>query len=428
MGSGQGPSFKGLNPRRAQATYPVSPWEAIVPTQKDAQADVTPLERRLVEQIRAEGPLRFDAFMQAALYDLEHGFYSGTEAGVRTGEAGDFVTAPMLTPVFASALARFCVRAWQKMGEPRDWLLVEPGGGTGELLAGIVRALEGLDEEARRGVRAVLVDASPAHREQAKRNLSQVLRGSRVEVTDALPAVDAPAVVLANELLDNLPVRLLVRREGAWWERVVDASEQGGLAFSTVPADEGLVEWVEGFGVPVPEDHQVEVPVGVGSWFGQVTGAVGKHPVVMVLVDYGEVARDLLGEPRPWGTMQAYEAQRSDRDVLVRPGKRDVTVHVNWSAVGRIAQEAGWGVVAFADQFSFLSGLGAVEEAVRLAQEEASVEAMERLSALKEVLLPGGMGESVKVLVLSRGLRGAKDASWAGLDRVRELEPAPRQG
>lgn len=378
-----------------------------------------------MDRIRRDGPLRFDAFMEAALYDPEQGFYAGGGT-VRAGKQGDFVTAPTLSPVFAAGFARFVHKAWQRLGEPKDWLLVEPGGGTGAMLRGVVERLEALDAEAVRGIRVVLVDASPAHRKAAKKSLWGVLRGARVDVSENLPVFDAPAVVLVNELLDNLPVRLFVREEDAWWERVVGVDGAGGFRFERVEAASEWVQWIESFQVPIPDRHQVEVPVGAESWFAEISGACGDDPVVMALVDHGETARDLFGEPRPQGTLLAYEAQTRDRDVLVRPGERDITAHVNWSAVGRIARDQGWEAVAFTDQFAFLSSLGALEEAVRLAQEEATPEAMERLSALKEVLLPGGMGEAVKVLVLSRGL-GGSGGDWIGLERVRELEPAPRR-
>ncbi len=369
--------------------------------------------------------MRFDAFMAAALYDPEAGFYAGSPS-VRAGVTGDFVTAPTLTPVFAAGLARFVQKAWKRLGEPTDWLLVEPGGGTGALLRGVVERLEALDSEAVRGIRVVLVDVSPAHRETAKKALRGVLRGSRVEVSSSLPVFDAPAVVLVNELLDNLPVRLFVQEEDAWWERVVGVDREGRLRFERVDADPGWVEWIGSFQVPVPDRHQVEVPVGAKSWIEGLSAACGDHGVVMALVDHGETARDLLGEPRPWGTVVAYEEHKQDRDVLARPGQRDITTHVNWSAMARFTRNNGWEHVAFTDQFAFLSSLGALEEAVRLAQEEATVAAMERLSALKEVLLPGGMGEAVKVLVVSRGLDAA-GADWVGLERVRDLEPAPRR-
>lgn len=385
---------------------------------------MTPLEARLVDQIRRDGPLRFDVFMQQALYDPEHGFYSGKESAVRTGQEGDFATAPTLTPVFASAFARFVLQAWKRLGEPLDWLLVEPGGGTGELLAGIVKRLEEMDSEAMRGLRVVLVDASPAHRKKAEKALSKVLRKARLEVTSGLPAFDAPAVVVANELLDNLPVRLLRFEDDAWWERVVAVDDEGRLCFGRSEAPQEWVDWVASFQVPVPERQQVEIPVGADEWLGELTKQCGRHPVVMALVDYGEAARDLLAEPRPEGTVSAYESQSSDRKVLVRPGKRDITVHVNWSAIGRMVREEDWQTVAYTDQFAFLSSFGALQEAVELAQQQATPAAMEQLAVLKDVLLPGGMGETVKVLVASRGL--SDDGSWLTLERVRELEPKAR--
>lgn len=385
------------------------------------------LSRLVRMQIEEDGPIPFDLFMDYALYHPEHGYY--TQAGTRTraGPQGDFITAPTLTPLFGAALARFVATAWERLGRPLSWWFVETGGGTGALSAPLVRALKTHHGAAAHGMHVALTDQHPEHRAQAQEALRDLLPEGRVHLGSEIPQTEGrPVVLVANELLDNLPVRLLHHRDDGWVERCVGARPDGGFEWADQPAPKALEEWVDSFEVPSPSDHLVELPVGARDWLQATTRRLGDAPAVLLLIDYGETARDLLGEPRPLGTLTAYHGHQQDRDVLASPGTRDITAHVNWTAIARIAEKEGWRPLGFTKQGSFLAGLGLLEAAAGLGGSVSTEEQFAALQAIKDVLLPGGMGESFKVLGLVRGVATIPDEVWPGFGESRSVDPAPR--
>lgn len=384
------------------------------------------LARLIRMQIDEDGPMPFDRFMEYALYHPQHGFYTDPTSRARAGAHGDFITAPTLTPLFGNALARFVATAWERLGKPLSWWYVEAGAGVGALSRPLVEALQRDHGAAAHGMHVALTDQHPEHLQAARRHLSPVLPAARLHIADALPRVEGrPIVVVANELLDNLPVRLLYQRAEGWAERCVTTRPTGGFDWVDTPAPESMKEWVAAFEMESPKDHQVEMPVGARDWLEGIEKAVDDAPVVLLLIDYGETARDLLTEPRPQGTLTAYEAHQQDRDVLRDPGKRDITSHVNWTAIARIAEETGWRVLGYTKQGSFLAGLGLFDDAARLGQNMSSEVQFAALQAVKDVMLPGGMGESFKVLTLTRNMDPG-DAPWPGLSDLRPIDPRPR--
>jgi SAM-dependent MidA family methyltransferase len=211
-------------------------------------------------------------------------------------------------------------------------------------------------------------------------------------------------------------------------ERCVTIAAGGGFEWVDTPAPDSLKTWVDGFGVDPPTGHQVEVPVGAHDWLGRVTKEIGDAPAVLLLIDYGETARDLVGEPRAMGTLMAYGSHRQDRDVLRDPGTRDITAHVNWTDIARTGDRLGWKTLGYTKQGLFLSELGFVEEVARLGESVSNEVQFAALQAVKEVLLPGGMGETFKVLGLARDLGGETDDPWPGFGDSRPLGPPPRRG
>lgn len=384
------------------------------------------LAARLRRTIRDEGPMRFDRFMQAALYDPASGYYTAHRDRPRAGAAGDFITAPTLSPLFGAALARAVADAWDKRGRPARWWLMEAAGGTGALMAPLLDALADEHPEAHAGIEVVLADLDPAHRAAAEKVLGDRLPPERRHVGDTLvdPA-GRPVVLLANELLDNLPVRILRRVGGAWKERRVDVRDDGTFGWSDTDAPQDLVAWADAFDLPVPDDHCIEVPVGAHHWLEETTARLGDAPALMLLIDYGMTALELFTEPRRAGTLTAFAGHEQSMDVLEDPGTHDITHQVDFTAVARKAGTLGWTPVGYTTQSSFLMDLGLMEDAARLGAEVRDERAFARMEALKQVLLPGGMGERFKVLGLSRD--GPPAATpLRGFARRRPLDPRPR--
>jgi SAM-dependent MidA family methyltransferase len=193
---------------------------AASPGLRHRRRPLSPLHEAVAARIRAEGSLPFAAVMAAALYDPDHGFYrTGGAAGRRRG---DFITSPEVGPLFGAVVARALDRCWRALGEPDPFTVVEGGAGVGTL-AVTVRAAQ---PACARALRYILVEQSPELRARHGDHLPP--EEGFISTAD-LPEEPVTGVVLANELLDNLPVRLLEHRDGTWLEVHVDVDPTGAL-------------------------------------------------------------------------------------------------------------------------------------------------------------------------------------------------------
>lgn len=345
---------------------------------------MAPLAERLLARIRADGPLPFEAFQAIALYDPD-GFFGGDV--LRSQKAGDFLTSPEVSSLFGETLASFARAELDRVGGRR---VVEVAAGSGSLLRPL---LEVLDD----GVEAWAVEASPA----ARRVLADVVGPDRV--VGRLDAVPQPieGVVIANELLDNLPVALAIRSGDGWTERFV-GEEDGELALVPTPARPEVAAWADAHGLPCEEGGIVEVQLAADAWVRDAVAALGRG--TLLLIDYGDETENLAPRRRD-GTLRTYRSHHLGPHPLVAPGETDITVDVNVTAM-RAALEAAGAEVEVHRQDDFLAGLGLRERLSRLRHEElelarstADGDAMERLKVrsvrteAETLLHPRGLGD-----------------------------------
>jgi SAM-dependent MidA family methyltransferase len=349
------------------------------------------LAGRLRSEIEASGPMPFEAFMAACLYDPDAGFF--TTGPLRSARSGDFLTSPEVSPWFGRCLARFVAAEQDRLGDPTGFLVADIGAGSGSLLAGL-RDAGGLDVE------LWAAEASPAAREA----LGGVVGGANVvEQVTELPA-GRPAVIFANELLDNVPVSLAVRTGEGWMELWVGVAADDTLALTPVSARPNVAGWADSFCGTVPEGGMVEVQLAAGEWLRRALEHIASGAVVVI--DYGGTAEEL--EPRRTrGTLRTYRNHHLGPDPLVAPGETDVTVDVNFTALLAAADGAG-AVAELHRQDDFLTELGLGEEVSRLRHLELELarsgDAMARLQIRSEktdaetLLHPRGLGD-FRVLV-----------------------------
>ncbi|MBT8202274.1 MAG: SAM-dependent methyltransferase [Acidimicrobiia bacterium] len=324
------------------------------------------------------GPMPFDEFMERALYG-PGGFFAGDE--LRSEKAGDFLTSPEVSPWFGRMFGRFVARERARLGEP--FRLVEVGAGSGSLLAGLLAECD---------VEAWAVERSPA----ARQRLAQVVAPGQVveEMGDAL----GRGVVIANELLDNLPMAIAVRRGDGWSEQLV-ADRGGTLAIVEEPARPAVGEWADQFSGPVEEGDIVEVQLQATRWVAEVLAAIGTGS--LVIIDYGATAEEL--EPRrAKGTLRTYRSHHLGPDPLLEPGATDITADVNFTAVMAAAREAG-AAVELHRQDDFLSELGLRDVVSQLRREEldlarsgdelARLKIRSDLTDIGALLNPRGLGD-----------------------------------
>ncbi len=346
-----------------------------------------PLSAHIAQAIAAQGGwVGFDTFMAQALYTPGLGYYAhdSTKFGAMPGAGSDFVTAPEMTPLFAQTLAFQVAQALQVTQTSEVW---EFGAGSGAL------ALQLLDTLAARGqavTRYTIVDVSGSLRARQQHRLEKY--ADTVRWVSALPDT-MQGVVIGNEVLDAMPVKLLARVNGVWLERgvVLDTSPQDGCpVFIWQDRATALRPPVE---VEGPHDYLTEIHPQGESF---VRTLADKLTVgAAFLVDYGFPEAEYYHPQRYMGTVMCHQNHLSDPDPLADVGLKDITAHVNFTGIALAAQEADLGVLGYCTQARFLinCGLGPLLDGAPLA---------ERVSA-QRLIMEHEMGELFKVIGLYKG-------------------------
>ena len=338
----------------------------------------------MITRIENLGPMPFEEFMRSALYDPAGGFFTGPV--LRSEKAGDFLTSPEVSPMFGETLATFVRNEADRIGETEP-SVVEAGAGSGSLLRPLLDTLDRVG-----GVWAV--EKSPAAR------ASLVVRVPEATVVDRLSDV-APGVrgvVVANELLDNLPAALAINTPAGWGELFVGVAD-GALVLVDTPARLPVASWAEAHAGEVPIGSLVEVQIEAGEWVAAALGLV--EAGALVAIDYGETSEGLRPR-RAEGTLRTYRAHHLGPDPLLEPGATDITMDVNFTAMMAAAEAAG-AAVSLHRQDDFLGELGLTGRLSVLRHHELEAaragDAMGRLRIRSELeggrtlLHPRGLGD-----------------------------------
>ena len=341
---------------------------------------------------RAGGWLDFARYMELALYAPGLGYYSG--GSTKLGAAGDFVTAPELSAALGVALA---VTLEGELTALRADTVLELGAGTGSLAAQLLDTLAKLG----RDVRYLILEPSADLRERQQIALRRF--GPRVEWLTTLPAEPFAGVVVANEVLDALPVARFVKQSGEVRALGVVATADGfrwgeGRAVPAVTA--GVAALERKLGRELADGYRSELCLALPALLSSLGAILTRGS--LVFVDYGLVRADYYHEQRADGTLICHYRHRAHADPFFHPGLQDITAWVDFSACADAGVAAGLGVAGFTTQGQFLAhGLAALPQdlAIDLTTPRAQ-------SALKTLLLPGEMGERFKVLLLRKRHEG----------------------
>ena len=341
------------------------------------------LERIGAELVAERNWISFARYMELALYEPGLGYYA---SGARKlGAGGDFVTAPELSPLFGRTLARQIAQLLQ----PGDAVL-EFGAGSGALAASVLNEIS---------VPYLVLETSSDLRQRQKQ-----LLGDSVQWLDRLPERFC-GVMLANEVVDAMPVHALAWTRDRLLERGVCANE-GQLAWSDRAADGPLLASSRQLEIEIPPSgrYESELALFARAWMRSL-GRVLERGAIMV-IDYGFPAREYFHPQRSMGTLACHYRHRVHHDPFYLPGLQDVTAHVDFSALARAAADAGLEVLGFANQAQFLVNCGITD----LLAAENPAEAKRYLpaaAAAQKLLSPAEMGELFKVLVVGRGVKDA---------------------
>jgi len=349
----------------------------------------------------AGGQISFARYMELALYAPGLGYYS---AGSRKfGESGDFVTAPEISSLFSQALARQVsevLKSLTESGFEKNDVL-EVGGGSGVMAADILAELERLQNLPNR---YFILELSADLRQRQQGMISKCVPHllSRVQWLDELPTSGFSGVVVANELLDALPVCCFsVERgveENGIKERYVTWQEDRFQWMSAEPESTELKEQLECVAKNLPVGYQSEINLAANAWVQSIADTLESG--VVLLLDYGFPRHEYYHPERSAGTLMCHYRHRAHDDPFVYPGLQDITAHVDFTAIAEAAQASGLNVSGYTSQAYFLLSNGLTE----IAEANAGNERDQLLYAqqIRTLTMPGEMGELFKVMALTK--------------------------
>ena len=369
----------------------------------DAQAYSDALKRRIVDDIAAAGGwIGFDRFMDLALYAPAMGYYSG---GARKfGAAGDFVTAPEISSAFGQTIA---AQAAQIMAASA-MQIVEVGAGSGRLAADLLRELE------QRGAlpeRYAILELSGELRERQRATITERAPQliDRVVWLDALPE-RFDGLVLANELLDALPVQLVVwgheDDEQTIFERGVSVQD-GDFVWLDRPARGRLLESAQRLAdelsseAPLPPGYLSEIGLAASDWTASWARIIGRG--ALLLVDYGFPRREYYHPQRSSGTLMCHYRHHAHGEPFFLPGLQDITAHVDFTAIVEAGFDAGLEFLGYTTQSTFLLNCGLTDVLSRIPADDLARYLLQSQAAQK-LISPAEMGELFKVVALGKGI------------------------
>jgi SAM-dependent MidA family methyltransferase len=357
-------------------------------------ADESEHSDRLVALMQSEmaaGPISFSRFMELALYAPGLGYYSAGKT--KFGESGDFITAPELGNVFARCVAHQCA---QVLAELDRGDILEAGAGSGALAADL---LAELDRRRQLPGHYYILELSADLRQRQRDRIEQVVPHllERVQWLDDFPDQEIEGIILANELLDAMPVSLFHVTDHGIMERYV-ALEENSFAWKELPASPQIRQRVEA--LELDKDYCSEINLGAEAWIQ--TAARKLNRGIVLLFDYGFPQHEYYHPQRKTGTLMCHYRHRAHTDPLTFVGLQDITAHVDFTAMAQAAVDSGLDVLGYTSQAAFLMASG-LNEIVADSSPEATREHLDMTTQVKKLTLPSEMGELFKVIALGKG-------------------------
>lgn len=359
----------------------------------------------LTEAIVAEieqngGRISFERYMAMALAHPGLGYYvSGSQ---KFGASGDFVTAPEISPLFSYCLARQCVEILASLDTSAEKAVLEFGAGTGIMAADILLEMEKLGELPQRYyILELSAELKQRQKETIQNKASHLV--NCVEWIDKLPATGIYGVVLANEVLDAMPVHRFFKDatstslpSGEYY--VVWDNGKFALSQGPVSSDQ-LLQVIDTLDEQLTDKYSSEVNLAANAWVSSVARVIEKG--VALIIDYGFPRHEYYHPDRAQGTLMCHYRHRSHTDPFLYPGLQDITAHVDFSAVAEAANNAGLDILGYTSQAFFLLANHVEDYLHNL--DSASVDYLKLAQQLKTLTMPGEMGELFKVIALGKG-------------------------
>ena len=366
--------------------------------------ETTPLNDIITTRIAEQGRITFADFMAACLYEPGLGYY--TSPGRKVGAEGDFYTSITVHGAFGRVIAREIAQMWRSMERPAMFTLVECGAGNGRLACDIMDFLAEREPDMYGGLRLVLVEQEPslesAQREMLAAHSERLDWCSPDEFSSG--NFTFSGCLYSNELIDALPVHRVVMTSSGLMEVYVTGKDGEFVEEAGELSTPEIAAYLERIAVELHPGQQAEVNLNAPEWLASASRALTRG--FILTIDYGYPAAELYASRRKLGTMLCYYRHQIEENPYLRLGLQDITTHVDFTTLMKCGEQLGLQNDWFGEQYRFLLSAGIVEEIEENERSALSNEEKLRLRlTIKKLILPdGGMGETFKVLIQSRGV------------------------
>jgi SAM-dependent MidA family methyltransferase len=348
--------------------------------------------------------------MEQALYHPEYGYYTSTR--LRIGRQGDYYTNVSVGRLYGQLLASQLIEMWKLLGSPSRFTIVEEGAEDGQLAMDILSAIKEESLEAAECVRYTILEPVPGKRLQQQARFEPTLLQKVTWLAGLSELKGVTGAFISNELVDAMPVHIVVYRNHEWSELLVDRS---GEEFAFVPGKieaPELLQALDQVPLPATSPYRTEVNLAARRWIREVGTKLEKGFVL--IVDYGFPHDEYYSRERTEGTLSCYSRHRRSYNPLERPGEIDITAHVDFTALSEAAAKASLQLAGYADQHHFMVGaaesrLLALEKAVETEGLTPALAAF--LGPYRTLMHPGNMGMAFKFLLLTKGVAGRPQLS-----------------
>ena len=363
------------------------------------------LAEQIASVIKVKGPIPFVQFMQQALYAPGLGYYSSGQQ--KFGKDGDFTTAPELSPLFSQCIARQCQQILSSLDSP---IILEFGAGSGVMAVDVLLMLEQLDALPKSyWILELSAELQSRQRWAFETRAPHLL--SRVEWLSSLPSVSFEGVVLANEVLDAMPVHKF-QMNGVLEEAYVDC-KNGKFIWDWRSSSDILKQAVACLETDFADGYESEANLFIESWIKSVSSCLSRG--LVLLIDYGFPRREYYHPDRSMGTIMCHYQHRAHPNPLVSVGLQDITAHVDFTAVAEAAVGNGFEIEGYTHQAAFLIDCG-ITDLLQLAKDD--IEQFNWNNHVKLLTSPSEMGELFKAIALTKNF----DEELLGFRTFNQLE------
>ena len=355
------------------------------------------------KQIEKNGKIAFSEFMDIALYRPQKGYY--TSDRIKWGRDGDYLTNIDVSPVFSKLLASQLNQMWHILDCPSEFTIIEIGAGRGNLLFQIQDRIENSHTELYKAVDFKLVDTNPV---TIKRNMTSTSSGRRFEKLSSHTnskeiRQNITGCIISNELVDAFPVHRIIKDNDGLKEIYVGWKDERFVEIIGKLSNQGINDYFKRLGITLEQGQSTEINLRAVDWIKSIGALLNRG--FIITMDYGLPAKELF-QPGRDSSLQCYYKHTLNDNPFQRVGYQDITSKVDFTTLALAGKDADLEVTGFTTQFYFFMGLGILEEIKETSELTINnLETFKWNQGIKELMMPGGMGDDFKVLIQHKGVK-----------------------